>query len=182
MSRYLASAERGLGPVAGLRETQGTEQGEASPSQAHVLLEETTQPPPEGGGSLKSCGPSLTRSLSVSPCQLAAGLKGTGPIVRFAARARQVPDAWFRVVFCCVKRAGCSAVGSAEPRTRARGEEQRPGRSLRLEPRACSVRRVRALAAAGTWTLPRRPGAHVRLGGSSALGSVSNLSTTVWDL
>ena len=31
-----------------------------------------------------------------------------------------------------------------------RGQEQRPGRSLMLEARACSVRRDRALAATGT--------------------------------
>ena len=121
------------------------------PHTAHMLLGETTQPPPAGGGSLKTCGPSLTQSLGVNPCQLAAGLKSAALILRFAARSRQVPDTWFQVVFRCGKRAGCSAAGSAaELRTWGRGQEQRPGRSLMLEARACSVRRDRALAATGT--------------------------------
>lgn len=72
MSRYLASAERGLGllQVLGKHREQNKEQ--PRPHTAHVLLGEATQPPPAaGGGSLKTCGPSLAQPLSVSPCQLA---------------------------------------------------------------------------------------------------------------
>ena len=148
VSGHLSSAERGLGPVAGLGE-----QNKEKP-RSHVALGYwRRQLHPTTHGGLKTRSPSLMQLTHVSACQPAAGLRSTALSVKFAARSVHVLEAWFQV-FCCEKRAGCRAVGSAAALTTwGREEEQRPGRSVMLEASAGSVRRVRALAAAGTCTL-----------------------------
>ena len=105
VSGHLSSAERGLGPVAGLGE-----QNKEKP-RSHVALGYwRRQLHPTTHGGLKTRSPSLMQLTHVSACQPAAGLRSTALSVKFAARSVHVLEAWFQV-FCCEKRAGCKGSG-----------------------------------------------------------------------